>query len=82
MLPGHAVQLLRLFEEQALVLLLKLLLWLKLLLLQLKLLQLRSQRHLLLMSGNRRLRPCLQSCQPRINVINGSCRQTAVKRWH
>eukprot|EP01044_Picomonas_judraskeda_P029678 COSAG03_NODE_10374_length_654_cov_26.187387_2_plen_61_part_01 len=54
-----AFQLLRLFQEQPLVLPLKLLLQLKLLLLQLQLLRLRPQRHLLLMPGNHRLRPCL-----------------------
>ena len=69
-------QLLRLKLQQVLVHLLKLLL------LQLQLLRLRPQRHLLLMPGKHRLRPCLQSCQLRINGINGSCRHTAVKRWY
>ena len=56
---------------------------LKLLQLKLKLLRLRrQQRHLLLMSGNHRLRPCLQACQLRIIVIKGSCRHAAVKRRH
>ena len=69
-------QLLWLKLQQVLVALLKLQLF------QLQLLRLRPQRHLLLMPGNHRLRPCSHSCQLRINGINGSCRHTGMKRWY